>query len=82
MAKERPEALAEFAETARKEKKKGRTPKPLTANEHTIPVPEDNAKKHDIATTLLSEGAEGDRKSAESDEAIHQIKDRIRESRD
>lgn len=80
MAKERPEALAEFAETARREKQKGPVPKPLTANEHTMPIPEDNAKKHDAATRVLQEGATGEDRGAE--EAVRRTQDRIIESGD
>jgi hypothetical protein len=81
MADERPEALSEFAESARKEKQKGRIRKPLTANEHTVPVPEDNVEKHETAARLLNEGADGDLKGKEADDAIRNIKDRIRDSR-
>ena len=80
MAKERPEALAEFAETARREKQKGAIPKPLTATEHTRPIPEDNARKHDAATRVLQEGATGEDKGA--DDAVRRTQDRIIESKD
>lgn len=81
MAKERPEALAEFAETARKQQDSGKPgKKPLTANEHTVPIPEANAVKHDAATRVLQEGATGEDHGAE--EAVKRTQDRIRESRE
>ena len=81
MTKERPEALAEFAETARKQQDTG-TPgrKRLTADEHTVPIPEENALKHDAATKVLQEGATGEDHGAEA--AVKRTQDRIRESRD
>ena len=81
MAKERPEALAQFAETARRQQDSGHPgKKPLTADEHTVPIPEDNAVKHDAATRVLQEGATGEDHGA--DEAVKKTQDRIRESRD
>jgi hypothetical protein len=81
MTKERPEALAEFAETARKQQKEtGPVRKPLEADEHTVPIPEKNVLKHDAATKVLQEGATGQDKGA--DEAVQKTQDRIVESRD
>ena len=48
-ADERPEALAQFAESAR-----GQKSKKLTADEHTAPIPTDNREKHKVAETLLN----------------------------
>ena len=80
MAKQRPEALSTFAESARKQQEEGRQErKPLDADEHTVPVPEDNENKHAAATELLNEGAHD--REEDRDDAIHQTKDRIRESR-
>lgn len=83
MAKERPEALAEFAETARKQQKQKETVrKPLTADEHTVPVAEDNEDKHEAATRLLEEGATGEKDGGGADEeALRMTRDRIRDSR-
>lgn len=80
MPKQRPEALATFAESARKQQEEGKQErKPLDADAHTVPVPEDNEVKHDTATELLNEGATG--REDERDGAIHRTKDRIRDSR-
>ena len=80
MTKERPEALAEFAETARKQPtQSGKVKKPLTATEHTKPIPDNNAEKHDAATKVLQEGVTHEDKGA--DEAIDKLPDRIIESR-
>ena len=79
---QRPEALAEFAETARKQQhQKEPVRKPLTADEHTIPVPEDNAAKHDAATRLLQEGTVETNGGGADEQALRETKDRIRESR-
>ncbi len=80
MSKQRPEALAEFAESARQKPQNGKPGrKPLEADAHTIPVPEDNALKHDAATRVLQEGATGEDKGSE--DAIGKLHDRIVESR-
>ena len=80
MAEERPEALAEFSETARKQPQQSETvKKPLTATEHTKPIPTDNAEKHDAATKVLQEGVTHEDKGAA--EAIDKLPDRIVESR-
>jgi hypothetical protein len=55
---QRPEALAQFAESAREDS--GETlPKELTANAETAPIPTDNVVKHEVATQLLNDGAHG-----------------------
>jgi hypothetical protein len=78
--KQQPEALAEFAESARNDSQKGSSDaKPLEADEHTKPMPEDNAKKHDAATRILHEGATGEDQNSE--DAVEDIPDRITESR-
>ncbi len=75
-ANERPEALAQFAESAR-----GQKSKKLTADEHTAPIPTDNREKHKVAETLLNEGAHG--KKPDPEEAgVDKLPDRIKESRD
>lgn len=80
MTKQRPEALAEFAESARHQPATGKPGrKPLDADEHAVPIPEDNKKKHDAATKVLQEGATGEDKGSE--EAIDKLHDRIAESR-
>ena len=76
--KERPEALATFAEAARD---KGKKPDDigLVANENTRPIPTDSKKKDDAATKVLQEGVTHEDKGAE--EAIDKLPDRIIESR-
>jgi hypothetical protein len=74
--KERPEALAAFAESARSKKKVNAS---LTATEHTRPIPTDPKKKDDAATKVLQEGATGEDRGAE--EAVDELPDRIIESR-
>lgn len=74
--KERPEALAAFAESARSEKK---VKVSLTARENTKPIPTDPKKKDDAATKVLQEGATGEEHGAE--EAVDELPDRIIESR-
>ncbi len=55
---ERPEALAQFGQSAREENS-GKSPKNLVSDDETAPVATDNPVKHDIATRLLNEGAHG-----------------------
>lgn len=55
---ERPEALAQFGQSAREENA-GQSPKGLVADGETAPVPTDNSAKHDVATRLLNDGAHG-----------------------
>lgn len=74
--KQQPEALAEFAESARHDNDTG---KPEVATSHTQPKPEPNRIKHDAATRVLNEGATGRDKGA--DEAVARTQDRIKESR-
>ena len=77
--KERPEALATFAEAARQ---KGKKPEDLglEADENTAPIPTDPDKKQEAATKVLHEGATGEDTGAE--EAIDRLPDRIIKSRD
>lgn len=80
MTKQQPEALAEFAESARKNPVTGEDDgKPLTATEHTSPIPAGNKAKHDAATKILNEGATGEDRDTE--EAVGKLPDRITESR-
>lgn len=80
MSKQRPEALAEFAEAARHDPRTGEAKgKSLKADRHTAPKPENNRKKHDAATKVLREGATGKDQGAE--EAVDRTQDRIRQSR-
>lgn len=77
---QRPEALAQFAQSAR-EKNSEKAGKKLTADRHTEPLPTDNADKHEAATKLLNEGAKGSK--PDPDEAgVDRLPDRIIESRD
>lgn len=75
--KERPEALAQFAETARDEKRKDRPG--LTADRSTSPIPTDSKAKDKAATKVLQEGVTGKDHGAEG--AIDKLPDRIIDSR-
>ncbi|MBK1866396.1 hypothetical protein [Taklimakanibacter albus] len=70
---ERPEALAQFAETARVGEREG--VKGLTATRATEPIPTDPKAKQDAATRVLAEGATGEDLNAE--EAVDALPDRI-----
>ncbi|WP_421695324.1 hypothetical protein [Aestuariivirga sp.] len=70
---ERPEALAQFAESARDGEE---SPKELTADEETAPRPTSNRDKHDVATRLLHEGAEGEHPDPKA-EGVDKLPDRI-----
>ena len=70
---ERPEALAQFAESARRGEE---APKELTADEETAPKPGSNKDKHDVATRLLNEGAEGEHPDPH-EEGVDRLPDRI-----
>lgn len=74
--KERPEALAAFAESSRSKKK---VKVSLTATDETAPIPTDPEKKDSAASKVLQEGVTGEDRGAE--EAIEQLPDRIIESR-
>jgi hypothetical protein len=75
--RQRPEALAQFAETARAERREDR-PGPI-AKTGTSPLPTDPKDKDEAATKVLQEGAAGIDHGAE--EAIDKLPDRIAESR-
>jgi hypothetical protein len=70
---ERPEALAQFAQSARKGED---SPKENQADQETAPEPTSNADKHDVATRLLNEGAEGKHPDPH-EEGIDKLPDRI-----
>jgi|GEM_PF-6981260 len=77
IAKQRPEALAELAQSARDEQKAG---KKLVADARTKPIPTDNDIKHGIAEHLLNDGAHGDDPDpAHAD--VDELPDRIIDSR-
>jgi hypothetical protein len=77
--KQRPEALATFAESARaKAKVPDKTS--LTATKKTAPMRTDSKKKDEAATKVLREGVRKTDEGAE--EAIDKLPDRIIESRD
>lgn len=78
--KQRPEALAQFAQSAREENS-GNVDKKLNADRHTAPIPADNADKHDVATEILNEGAHGS-KPDPKDAGADKLPDRIIKSRD
>jgi hypothetical protein len=77
--KQRPEALATFAEASRKG---GKKPDDLgvEADDNTEPIPTDPKKKQRAATKVLHKGATGEDTGVE--EAIEDLPDRIIESRD
>lgn len=75
---ERPEALAQFAETARVGEREG--VKGLKATRATEPIPTDPKAKQDAATRVLAEGATGEDLNAE--EAVDALPDRILDSRE
>lgn len=75
--KQRPEALAQFAETARTEKRRDRPG--LVADQSTAPIPTSSDAKDEAATKVLQEGATGREHGAE--EAIDKLPDRIFDSR-
>lgn len=76
MTNERPEALAQFAESARHGEQAGVTG--LTATAHTAPIPTDPKLKDEAATRVLAEGATGEDLAAE--EYVERLPDRIIES--
>lgn len=70
---QRPEALAQFAESAREGED---SPKGLTADRETKPRPASNKDKHAVATRLLQEGAEGEEPDPQ-EEGADRLPDRI-----
>lgn len=76
--KQRPEALATFAEASRADGKKPDR-LGLIADEHTAPIPTSSKKKDKAATKVLQEGVT--HKNHGAREAIDQLPDRILESR-
>jgi hypothetical protein len=77
--KQRPEALATFAEASRKGGKKP-DDLGLEADRHTKPIPTDPKEKQRAATKVLHKGATGEDTGAE--EAVDKLPDRIIKSRD
>ncbi|MBK1867846.1 hypothetical protein [Taklimakanibacter albus] len=76
MTNERPEALAQFAESARHGEQAGVTGPTATAR--TAPIPTDPKLKDEAATRVLAEGATGEDLAAE--EYVDRLPDRIIES--
>ena len=70
---ERPEALSQFAESARDGEE---SPKELTADRETAAIPTSNRDKHEVATKLLHEGAEGEHPDPKA-EGVDRLPDRI-----
>ena len=70
---QRPEALAQFAQSARDGEE---SPKKPTADEETAPRTDLNADKHEVATRLLNEGAEGEHPDPH-EEGVDKLPDRI-----
>jgi hypothetical protein len=75
--KQRPEALAQFAETARTDQRKDRPG--LIADDATRPIPTNSKAKDEAAAKVLREGATGE--DLGSQEAIDKLPDRILDSR-
>jgi hypothetical protein len=75
--RQRPEALAQFAETARTDKRKDRPG--LVADEATAPIATDSKAKDEAATKILQEGATGEDHGTEA--AVDRLPDRIFASR-
>jgi hypothetical protein len=74
-----PEALAEFAESARSNNPVG-DDKSLKADKHTKRIPTELKEEHKVATKILSAGAHG--KHIDPDAAgVDELPDRIRQSR-
>jgi hypothetical protein len=70
---ERPEALAQFAESAREGEREG--VKGISATKATEPIPTDPKAKQEAATRILAEGATGE--DLNSEEAVNALPDRI-----
>jgi hypothetical protein len=70
---QRPEALRQFAESAREGEE---SPKPLTADRKTAPRPASNRDKHEVATRILHDGAEGEHPDPK-EEGADRLPDRI-----
>ena len=70
---ERPEALSQFAESARHGEE---SPKEQTADRETAPRPTSNREKHEVAERLLHKGAEGDTPDPH-EEGADRLPDRI-----
>ncbi len=76
---QRPEALAQFAKSARKQAP-GKSTATLVADAETAPMLADNADKHGVATELLHEGATG-RLPDPEEAGAKELPDRIVDSR-
>jgi hypothetical protein len=77
-APQRPEVLAQFGKSARQPAQPDGAG--LEADAETAPITTDNEDKHDIATELLREGAEG-KKPDPNDAGVDELPDRITENR-
>jgi hypothetical protein len=75
--KQRHEALAQLAETARTDQRKDRSG--LVADAATAPIPTSSQAKDEAAAKVLREGATGEESGAEA--AIDKLPDRILDSR-
>lgn len=72
-AGQRPEALSQFAESAREGEDQ---PKDLTADRETAPKPTSNRDKHEVATNILNDGAQGEHPDPKA-EGVDRLPDRI-----
>ena len=70
---ERPEALSQFAQSAREGED---SPKQPTADRETVARPTSNADKHEVATRLLQEGADG-KNPDPHEKGVDKLPDRI-----
>lgn len=70
---ERPEALAQFAQSARDGEE---SPKKPTADHETAPRRTSNTDKHEVATKILHDGAEGEHPDPH-EEGVDKLPDRI-----
>ena len=77
---QQPEALAEFAQTARSADPKGEK-KSLDADQHTKPIPTPNAAKHEAAADILKKGAEGEQDEVDVETEVEDLPDRIADSK-
>lgn len=75
---QRPEVLAQFGKSARQPTQSEGAE--LEADVETAPIPTDNENKHDVATELLREGAQGKRPNP-YEAGVEELPDRITENR-
>ena len=72
---QQPESLAEFAKSSRREHSDSQN-KSLTADSESKPIPADNEVAHDVAETILNEGAKGEKPDAKR-AGVDELPDRV-----